>query len=83
MEGPQNTSSSKNHSGIQRDVILDLYVVSYGHFGRNHDVLADIAVATDLGSGHDMAEMPDLCTFSNLTRFVYEVRLMHEKVLLF
>lgn len=44
---------------INADVVLDFAFVAYFGIGADDDVLADVAVFTDLGTGEDVGEVPD------------------------
>jgi hypothetical protein len=57
----------KLHTGIYRDVILDLYSVADYDCWADHDVLPEITVTPDPGTGHYMAEMPYLTAGTNFT----------------
>ena len=48
-------------AGIDRHVVLNLYVVSNHHIRRNDDVLSDIASGADSAIFHNVREMPNLC----------------------
>src|SRR5262245_22745830 len=56
-----------NGAGPQRDIVLDLHVVTDFHMTGNDDVLPEHAFLTDLRMRHDMAEMPDHRAFANFT----------------
>src|ERR1700722_8415372 len=46
----------KLHSSINRDVILDLHSVADPNIWADYNILTEVAVASDLGTSHYMAE---------------------------
>ena len=50
---------------IKRDVVLNFYVVAQNNFGRNDDVLTNIAVVSKRTARHDVAKMPNFSAFAN------------------
>lgn len=56
----------EGHAFIDRDVVLELAFVTDGYIRANDDVLADVAVLTNLSAGEDVGEVPDLCAFADL-----------------
>ena len=44
---------------IDADVVLDLAFVADDYVGTNDDILADVAVVADFGTGEDVGEVPD------------------------
>lgn len=77
-------------SAINGNIVLEFAVVSYPDAIRNKDILAEIAVGPDYGSGTDMAEMPylavvpDLCARIDKAAGMHEIcgRVWHESLLL-
>jgi hypothetical protein len=69
----------EHDSFIDRDVVLDLYVVAEPCPRHDHNVLPEVAAFADNGAGHDMAEVPNLGSFADLgpivdiRRFVDEI----------
>src|SRR5688572_8367213 len=55
----------QDHPFVDRDVVLDLYVVAQTGAGHDHDVLPQVAALTVDRPGHDVAEMPDLGAAAN------------------
>lgn len=55
----------QGNSLVDADIVLHLAAVAYNCIGANDDILSDIAVFSDDGTGHHMAEMPDLCSVAD------------------
>lgn len=58
------------HTSVDRDIILDLDIVSQNDTGSDHDILTEVAALANLCLAHDMTEMPYLRAVTNLTAFV-------------
>ena len=64
------------HSCVDRDVVLDLDVISDAGTAIHVDVLPEDASFTDLGTLHDVAEVPDLRAPADGGAFVDDSRRM-------
>ena len=64
---------------IDADVILYFAFIADDGVGANDDVLADVAVFTDFGTGKNMRKMPNFRFFANFYTFVYDSRFVGEK----
>jgi len=62
----------EDDSRVDGDIILNFYVVADDAARRDDYVLAHIAVFSNHGSLHDVAEMPNLCSLADGAGFVYE-----------
>ena len=60
----------QQHPFVDRNVVLDLAAAADPHLAVDVDVLAENAVFADSRSGHDVAEMPDPGSASDLARLV-------------
>jgi hypothetical protein len=62
----------QDHPGVNRDIILNLNVITNYTAGGDHNILTNIAPLTNDAISHNMAEMPYFCAFPNLGRLVDE-----------
>lgn len=65
---------------VNAHVILDLASIADGDIGTNDDVLANIAVLADFGTGEDVGEVPDFCFFTNFHITIYHGGFVGEKI---
>src|SRR6185295_14786386 len=50
------------------------------HTWQNHDILADVAAASNPGTSHYVREVPYLCSLTDLARLVDVARFVHDVV---
>lgn len=55
------------NAGINGDVILHFHVVAEHDLGGDDDVLSEVTVFANDGTGHDVGEVPDFCAFTDGT----------------
>ena len=59
------------HPGINAHIVLNLHIVPKNNAWTHHHVLTYVAVLPYPAIRHDMAEMPDFCSFANSAAFIY------------
>lgn len=76
--GTEENVVTASNAGIDGDVVLNLHVVAKRDAAGYEDILTEIAAFTENTIGHDMAEMPNVSTFTNLAAFVDNCRFVSE-----
>jgi hypothetical protein len=72
----ENHAGSQEHvivagnTAVDRDIVLDLDVVAEYHTWAHDDILAQIATFAQDGTRHNVAEVPDLATITNVAAWV-------------
>ena len=68
--GPEEYVVFAGHTFVDRDVVLHLDILAQNHAGRYDHVLANVAVFAQNSARHDVAEVPNLGTFSDACSFI-------------
>lgn len=78
---PEEDILFTNHPSVETDVVLNLAVSTQSHIWTDDNVLANVAVFSQIGAGHDVAEVPDFASLANQGSFVNDGRFMGKVVL--
>jgi hypothetical protein len=77
---PQENIIIADHTFVDGDVILNFYIFTQDDSGRNDYVLTNVASLAQLGTGHNMAKVPDLAVVTNARSRIYNRGLVSEIV---